>query len=226
MPQEIKRTYNYSDGTLKQKCDLLVLNLMRDAAEFAARGETPATVTNFQNLIDDFDAFATDEELEGIEINQTKIKDGFATTLRVNIRTIRGIAQAVYETTGLYNSFGFTEMDGLDDAHLHRLAKRVVRVSTTLLGDMKPKGLTQVMIDDVQNTDTSFDKALDNQKAAEETRDIATQQRAILGNNLFAEYSRLMNTGKTIFEDNDEAKYNDYVMNDNTPAPPPPPPAP
>ena len=139
------------------------------------------------------------------------------------MRTVRGIAQAVYGTTGLYNSFGFTDMDGLDDAHLHPLAKRVVRVSTTLLGDMKPKGLTQAIIDSVETSDINFDKALDDQKAAEETRDIATQQRVILGNNLFAEYSRLMNTGKAIFEDTDEAKYNDYVMNDNPPPAPPPP---
>ena len=221
MPKEILRNYNFSDGILKQKSDLLIINLTRDAAEFGARGETPATLASLQTMIDDFDAFPTDEELDGIVNSKTNVKEGFATTLRINIRTIRGIADSTYNGTGLYNSFGFEGMDKMDDAHLHRLAKRVVRVSNILFADMSPKGLTNGMIDEVTKTDEAFDKGIDNLRAAEENRDISTQQRVTLGNSLFAEYSRLMNIGKSIFQDTDEAKYNDYVMNDNPPAPPP-----
>ena len=220
MAKEVVRAYNYSDGALKQKSDLLVLNLTRDAAAFAARGETPATITGLQEMIDDFDAFPTDEELEGVINSKTIVKDNLAKTLRMQMRIIRGIADATYNGEGLYNCFGFEGMDKMDDAHLHRLAQRVVRVSTTLFDALSAKGLNNDMIIAVGKTDSSFDDAMDSIREAEENRDIATQQRRMLGNTLYAEYSRLMNIGKSIFQDTDEARYNDYVMNDEPPVKP------
>lgn len=44
-------------------------------------------------------------------------------------------------------------------------------------------------------------------------RVIATQNRVLAGNSVYAELVRLCDIGKTLFQDSDEAKYNDYVLN-------------
>ncbi len=55
---------------------------------------------------------------------------------------------------------------------------------------------------------------MDAVKQAEATRDTKTQERVMQGNALFREVSRLSSIGQTLFVNTDEAKYNDYVLDE------------
>jgi len=48
--------------------------------------------------------------------------------------------------------------------------------------------------------------------SATENRDLQTQDRIIKGNLLWDEMGRLASIGRSLFEDTDEALYNDYVL--------------
>jgi hypothetical protein len=63
---------------------------------------------------------------------------------------------------------------------------------------------------------TNLDKAIDDIEDKIENRDLETQDRVQKGNALWAEMSKLSSIGKSVYEDIDEARYNDYVL---TPAP-------
>ncbi len=217
---EDKRVYNFSDGTLIQKTDTLIINIQRDAADFATRGTTAATVSALQDMRDDFDNYPTDPELQGREVDATLKKVSAQRDLTLQIKVVRDIAYDQYKGKGLYSCFGFKNMDNATDASLHRLAKRTVRVGTTLLPDLTDNGLTPDVLKTVAELDKTFDAALDAQEAAIETRDIATQARVRKGNDLYREFSRLCAIGKSLYASTDEAKYNDYVILDPAPGTP------
>lgn len=207
------RLYKIADASLKQLADDLKDSIQRDATDFTTRGFDNAKLTNLQNLIDAFNNTSTDEELRAQVTIAVEAKDALALTLRQELSAIRSRAKNKYgEATGKYNSFGFGELSSLNDDELYRTAKRVVRVGTTLLADLSSEGLTQAILDNVATIANNFDTAIDKVGEANETRDLETQNRIQKGNALYTEMVKLANTGKSLYEFSNEAKYNDYVL--------------
>ncbi len=158
----------------------------------------------------------------------TNAKNTIADNIRIAVRPIRNMAETAYGTTGKYNTFGFDGLSELTDNDLYRLTRRVIRVGTKLLAELAAQGLTAAILTALGVLATDLDTAIDAIEDAIENRDLETQDRIIKGNVLWAEMSRLASIGRSLFEDTDEARYNDYVLiGGSTPktAPPVPPPA-
>ena len=215
MKKVITRNFHLADGDLKQSADALAATITRDIADFAPRNVTVTTVNNLKTLTTNFDNHSTDEELLGELTAATVDKNTFANNIRISIRPIRNMAENVYGNEGKYKSFGFTDMDGMDDADLYRLAKRVVRMGTKYLAELAGEGLTAAQLAALGTLATSLDLGLDKIEDAIENRDIETQERIKKGNILWAEMMRLTGIGKSIFQDINEAKYNDYVLTES-----------
>ena len=213
------RIYIMSDGSLKQMTDTLALNITRDLADFATRNVTIVQVATLQALIETFDNFPTDEELLGPVTVAKEYKDAMAEDIRKAIRPIRNIAEIAYDSRGKYTTFGFKDLAKLTDNDLYRAARRVARVAAKLFTDLQPQGLQQSQLDALTTSTTQFDAAIDNAGDAVENRALATQQRIAKGNALWAEMIRLASVGKSLYEDTDEAKYNDYVLTGSTAKP-------
>src|SRR4051812_26493129 len=207
--KELTRLYSMSDADLKQQADNVKALITRDITDFNTRGVTSITLSDFQDLIDDFDDLETDEEMVGEVMEATNNKNNLAEHVRKGIRSIRNMADIVYKGIGKYNSFGFTDMANMSDNELYRLAKRVVRVGTKVLAELASQGLTQQVLDDFATLSVAFDQSIDAQQKAVEDRDLATAERVSQGNTLYAEMSRLCSIGKTLYEDTNEARYND-----------------
>lgn len=223
--QTATRQYSMADGNLKQLADALKTSINRDLADFATRNIMAAQVTALQALIDTFDATTTDEELLGMVTNAVNLKDAIANNIRTAVRPIRSMAETAYGTTGKYNTFGFDGLSELTDADLYRFARRVVRVGTKLLAELAAQGLAAAQLTNIDTLATSYDTAIDAIENAVEDRDLETQDRILKGNALWAEMSRLASIGRSLYEDTDEARYNDYVLvGGSTPTPPPAPP--
>jgi hypothetical protein len=221
------RHYPMSDAGLKQKSDDIAGSINRDLADFAVRKITATHVTDLKNLASDFANHSTDEELEGEVINATANKDAVMASVRLAIKPIRNMAENVYGTGGKYRSFGFEGMADMNAEDLFRLAKRVVRMGTKYLTDLAPEGLTAAQLTALQTLANSLDASLDAIDDAVKNRDIETQDRIIKGNKLWDVLSKLAGIGKSIYEDVNEAKYNDYVLSPSVgggenPAPPAP----
>ncbi len=206
------RAYPMADADLKQKADGLAATLTRDLADLGARNINAASVTAFRVLIATFDSTTSDEELLGELKAATDAKDAFAENIKKAIRPIRNMAELVYESKGKYTSFGFEDMANMSDSDVYRLAKRVVRVGTKFLADLAPQGLTAAQLTSLLALATSLDTAIDDVEDKTENRDIETQDRIKKGNALWKEMTKLSSVGKSVYEDNNEAKYNDYVL--------------
>jgi len=210
------RAYRMEDEDLKQKADNVADNITRDINDFSTRNVTADTVAAFRQIIDKFNAAPADDELEGDINNATETKYAFGEQLRVAIRKIRNMAQLQYNGKGKYNSFGFEDMANMSDNELYRFARRVIRASTRLADDLAMQGLTPSQLTALTNLAADFDASIDVQQSKMEDRTLAAQQRIMLGNILYTELIRLCSIGKSLYEDSDETKYNDYVIDEES----------
>ncbi len=207
-----------SDADLKQSADALTSSIKRDLAAFATRNINLTVLDKFGQLITDFDNTSTDEEMLGISMVATEQKDAIAENLRKAIRIVRNMAEVAYGTKGRYVIFGFENMAILSDNDLYQQGKRVVRVATRFMDDLEKQGLTAEQVTAISNLCIELDNAIDNSAQQVENRDIETQDRVNKGNALYTEMMRLASVGKSLYEDTDEARYNDYVMVGSKPA--------
>jgi hypothetical protein len=215
---ESVRDYNISDDELWQKGDALVASMQRDATDFATRMVTGARTAEITALSTQFKNLPTDPELLGVITTATEVKDATALDLRKKVSTVRNMAITKFGETGKFKTFDFGELARLPDSDLYRTAKRVARVGTGFLADLASEGLTAAMLADIVTLATTLDTNIDTMEAAVENRDIKTQERVIVGNNLWNTMVKYANVGKSLYEFSDEARYNDYVLTD-TPSP-------
>ena len=212
MKQTEVRLYTIADADLKQVADDLKDTISRDAADFATRNVAAPQLTAFEALSSTFDDTTTDVELLGMVTDAVQKKNAIVDGLHTAIRTIRSMAEQAYNSKGKYNVFGFENMTEQSNNDLYRMAKRVVRVGTSLQADLAVQGLQANQLADLAAKATSLDAAIDAVHDAEEQRDLEAQGRIRKGNALYKEMMRLSSIGKSLYQDTDEAKFNDYVL--------------
>ncbi|RYD52129.1 MAG: hypothetical protein EOP52_08100 [Sphingobacteriales bacterium] len=216
---ESKRLYGFSDAQLIQRSDALLNTLNRDLNELSARGVDALRVDTLQQARNTFDLLSTDvEEQSGVSIAATA-KTTFRTQLEKTIRSIRGMAETQFGRSGHYKTFGFDDLTRLTDNDLVRCGRRVHRVATALMPLLASEGLTPTLLIRLADDTDMLDQTIDAVGAAEETRDIRTQERVQAGNALFEQLSKLAKIGQSFYADTHAAKYNDYFIDDQ-PTPP------
>jgi hypothetical protein len=187
----------------------------RDITEFNKFGVDELALTDAMDLNSTFSNILTDEELEGLQILATQSKDAAGTALKTDIGLIMKRAESKYgKDSGNYRRFGVEGIADLDGGQLVYVAKRVLRVATLLLTELASKGLTQAILTEYASSISTFEKALEAQEDSMAARDIATEERATSANELYTVVSDLCSTGKRIWENRNEAKYNDYLLYD------------
>ncbi len=212
MPKPLTRIYHMSDADLIQRTDAIAGFAVRDATAFLSRNVDAARISALQAARDDFDAFPTDEELAGAVTVAVSIKKAARKQLEDAVDTIRGMADQAFEGQNLYSTFRFEGFSELEDNDVLRAAKRIHRVADKLTAQLTPEGLTPGHMASLQGFITALDLALDGVDTAVADRDIETQRRIGLGNALYTNLSRIGAIGRNLFENTDEARYNDYVL--------------
>ncbi|MEP7168991.1 MAG: hypothetical protein ABI855_06425 [Bacteroidota bacterium] len=222
--QPAVRHYKFSDAFLKQRCDDGSAVVMRDQSEFTPRGITAADNTAFLAQSEAFGEIPDDEELQGDIGTAVENKDAAAELLRVKIRSVRTMAENKWgDHAARFRTYDFKDMSELPDDDLVKLGKRVSRVGNKQLVDLASEGLDAAFLTALDVLVTDLDRKIDFVKGAEENRDIATEDRIEAGNALYKVLVRFCNTGKDIWINRDEAKYNDYVIYDTPSGGPEPP---
>ncbi len=210
--------FNFSYGTLKQLADNTVALIDRDTVEFADRGFNAAKRTALVTAITNFDNAPTDEQLLGIKVEATALKDTKRSSLEKQMRTMFLAAKNVFgENTGKYKEFGDPNLSVQTDSDLARNAKTMATTATKYLTNLATEGITTAKIALLTTTRNELDAAIDAQTVAINNRDNSTEARVILANNLYQLVVKYNDIGKDIWVETSEAKYNDYVIY-NTPS--------
>lgn len=217
--KRLKRSYNISDSKLMSIAEDIFLAAFRDVAELTGYGYDQVAIDAVKQLRDDFAAIPGDEYYSGQMMVATEEKES---KLAVATATAEGIVQRAVLQWGKGSShvkqFGWKGYAAMREGE-KLLALDMVRLAATgYLADLASKGLTQQMLDDLAAQINELTVAISMKKKKVKERDEATQNRIRAGNALYDALVDLADTGKHIWEDSDEAKYNDYVIYSAKPA--------
>ena len=191
--------------------------LQRDITEFARYGYTNEKAEALDKRITDFENSPTDEEYAGDVMIATEKKNALSEELLQKIRSVMLRVQNKFgQRSAYYRKFGTSALSKMKDEKLLKTTRRVARVATIYLDELKDEGLTNVHIKELKALATDFDDAMEAQSDAIADREIGTMLRIKTANEIYDEISRICDTGKGIWKEANEAKYNDYIIY-NTP---------
>jgi len=189
--------------------------MLRDLAEFIKYGVSEEKLNALKVMLAGFADIPTDEELLGDQISATQRKDEAGVLLRDAVSEVmQRVANRFGSQSGKYRKFGVSGLSDLDGGKLSLTARRVLRVAQSMLSELESEGLTQEVLDELNTRLEIYDQALSIQEDAIADRDIATENRVEKANEIYTLLVKYCNTGKKIWEDTNEAKYNDYVIYD------------
>ena len=209
----IEREYNLTNAELCMLASNFVVFMNRDEAEFDARGVDDTVITAFEALGNAFEVFPTDDEYIGLITIEVDAKNAMRDTIMDSIQSVSGYLQQKWGlASGQYRRLGIKGVERLSDDLFLVKAREVVRIAEEYLADLTPVGLTQAMIDDLETDAQSFEDKLNAVKDAKALRDSKTQERTDKGNELYSFVKQYSTIGKLIWENLDEAKYNDYII--------------
>lgn len=211
--QEVIRLYNFSDATLVTKGLEKAAYMLRDKTEFESFGITTPLIEALQEKLTTFATRITDIEALGDQTQVTLNKDAKAEEIRTAIRAVMARAELKLGVgSPKYKKFGTEELSKQTDAELNITAKRVVRVATEYLDELSDTGLTTSQLDNITDLDNEFTTLLIDLKIEIAVRDIEQEDRVEAGNAVYDTLVKYAAIGRNIWETNDVAKFNDYVL--------------
>ena len=189
--------------------------MLRDKDRFAAFGITEDKIKEAESRLEEFAEIPTDAELLGNQVTATQEKDALGEKVKNAITAIMTRVSNKYgNDSGIYHKFGVNSISKLDGGELGSCARRVCRVAAAMLTDLASEGLTQEIIGDLHDLQVRYETALGKQEDAIADRDIATEERIGMANEIYETMVKYCNTGRKIWQSENEARYNDYIIYD------------
>lgn len=209
----LRREHTLSDADLCAFTFGLISNMTRDAVQFATRGVTAGDITALEALADAFELFPNDDYYRADITLAVDAKEATRSAMTVEIRDIIQCAVIKWgEGSAQYKKFSAQKMTSESDRLFLTTARQVVLVATEYLADLASVGLTQTMIDDLSDNADIFHNNLIAILDAQTNRDSKTQERIQDSNEIYYFVTKYCQIGKIIWDDVDEAKYNDYII--------------
>lgn len=196
--------------------------LERDVIEFAERGYGSNAKDAFATAIQIVDDQSSDETLESSKMISTSSKNVARSVLEKTMRTIFNMAANKFGTkSAQYRAFGEADISNQSDAEIVRTCKVMETAARANLVELTSEGLTQEKIDKLNTNRIALDDSIDAVAKGVSDRDMATENRVEALNALYALVMKYAGTGQDIFYEENEAKYNDYVIYDTPSGLPP-----
>ncbi|MCX6153302.1 MAG: hypothetical protein NT007_03995 [Candidatus Kapabacteria bacterium] len=207
------RNYTLSDADLVGFGHNLCQNITRDQAQFTPRGVTAGNVTSLNALVTAFENLPGDSYYAADVSIAVEAKNATRADLDIKIRDITQCAIIKWGADSpRYKKFGTIDISKVSDREYLSVCRQVVVTATGYLSDLTSVGLTHDMIDAVTDGADAFGSNLDDLNEAITVRDIKKGERIADGNEIYSFITQYCTVGKYIWDDVDEAKYNDYVI--------------
>ncbi len=207
------RTYNFSDAELCMLVSDMVIRMTRDSAQFLTRGVTAANITTFETLGNAFEVFPPDDVYLGEIKELTDEKDELRANCTVLIQNISGYYDQKWGIgSGKYTTLSIDNLQTKGDDSFLVACRNVVSRATADLSALTSIGLTQLMIDDLEDEAQLFEDKRNALTTAREFREQQTYLRIQKGNELYELLTKYSKIGKLIWENTDPIKYDEYIL--------------
>ena len=207
------RNYNMSDAELCMFTSNLCNTMTRDLTDLADFGITAPKIAALKALGDAFEVLPSDEVLLAYVIAATEAKTAKAELVKEAIRNMVTRCQIKWGVDSWQEkSLGVKGMNKYTDDTLLSAGRRVHSQMTTFLPDLADTGLTQAMLDDMDDLNEEFEVAKNSQYTKTSERENDTEIRINKGNEIYSLVSTYCEIGKRVYAKSDPAKYNDYII--------------
>jgi hypothetical protein len=215
--QEIKRNFNYSYSFLYLQMGEKINLVRRDAEKFNEYGINGEKITALQDLHNQFRDILTDDELLGQKIDATQLKlNARIDLLRVLRSMITRVSLVYGKNSGQYRGLGNKNLVTLTDLQVQEVAQRTYRFIIENKNELQNSGLNDENIEEFGTLTEAFLNSLYATKDTVSNRDIATQSRRLLANQVYESLCSICEIGKTVWLNaGDLAKANDYKVKRN-----------
>ena len=221
MPVEERRDYEFSMADFIGACNAVQTFMVRDTLRFADYGIDALEIAAFRTDIDEIELLPQDDEMRILVTVAAEAKNIIRVDLEAMLRAIEQRARLAFgKDVGKLQLFRIVGLTKESDGGLLLLSRRIKRYCDLDLAALTPYGMTQLMIDELQDKIDEFELAMDNVVGAQANRDAATNNRNAKSNALYAKLQRYCSTGKAIWFSENEAYYNDYVLYSQSPGVP------
>lgn len=205
--------FSMSFAELAQRGDRMFALVTRDQEHFTALGYAEDLPAQLQNKTNAFKALLPDMFYEGQQMLKTDEKSGHRQELKALLGEVRFRARlALGENSTKYRLFRFTSLTRLNDKELVSYAKHVIQTAQQMLPELAPRRVDQPMLDEIVAANTRLDDAIDSQAEAIAVREQKRVERVDESNSLYELIVELCNVGKRVWENKNEAFYDDYVL--------------
>jgi len=211
--EKLQRLYNMSDTELMMLASNFVTYMTRDQAEFITRGVSVADRTAFHALGNAFEVFPSDAEYQGLISIAVQSKNDIRATLMANVQLVSGFVEQQWGVgSGQYKRLSIKGIATAKDADFLYKCRVVHRVATEYLPTLTAIGLTEAMLDTLEDNAQLYEDGLNAVEDATAERDEKTEERTQKGNELYEYVQKYSRVGKLIWENVNSAKYNDYII--------------
>lgn len=209
----IQRNYNMTDAELCMFTSNLCNTMTRDLSDLSDFGITASKISSLKDLCDAFEVYPSDEVFSAYVISATEAKNALANQVKEAIRNMVTRCEIKWGNNSWQEkSLGVKGMNNFSDEALLFASRRVHTQMTTFLSQLADTGLTQGMLDDMNDLNNSYENAMNNQFTKIAERDSATEERIKKGNELYGFVATYCDIGKRVYAKTDPAKYDDYVI--------------
>lgn len=205
--------FNFSFGTLTQRADRIDSLLLRDAAEFAALGYEDSYRADLKANVDVFRQLPSDDYWLGQQMLQTEAKKKALESLTDQLINLRFRAKlALGEQSVDYRALRFGKIQTMKEQDLIIFAHHVSTTCRQMLDKLERPNITEDMLTNLDTTTRQLDDAIDEQKKMISNREAKTFEREEKANAIYTQIAEICEVGKKIWEERNEAYYNDYVI--------------
>ena len=211
--QASNRKHNYPDADLHQQVLEHLRYAHRDLEYFEQYNFGIERMKKLKALSDRFRDLPDDDELVGEQMILSEKKYKSSNDLQASIRSLMTrVALKFNNRTGRYRKYGATKLGDLTDAQLIFCARRVVRVARQQIDFLEEVGVNENVLGRISEASQSFENAVNLQQDKVVDRDIGVEKRVDLGNEIYDELVVLCNIGKDIWDNKDQALYDNYCL--------------
>jgi hypothetical protein len=213
MKNNIKRNHNISEAYLCGFVSNLINFMNRDIIYFNNYGITSTDITSLNNLKIECENYSSD--IEELYSKTVYVEEKNDTRISL-INAVRDVAKCFIIKYGIdsaeYKSLESAKILNKRDLEVLSISRKAVITATEYLPELLSIGLTQSMIDLITSNADAFESNLHEIDNAVKERNLKAQFRVSKSNELYLLTAKYCKIGKLIWENVNEAKYNDYLL--------------
>ena len=190
--------------------------LSRDMNKFMNYGINETSVENFKKVFEKYNEIDQDEIFLGMQMMATESKNKSREQLEDAIKCIMLMVENTYTRTNVFyiqfRNFGLKEVS---DAELLRKAITTINLISRWEDQLNESGIEQKQVDALKMATDDFCQKMSLQDNSIKEREYYTQLRANRADDLFFLISKYCNIGRRMWQGENPAYSNDYVIADS-----------